>query len=159
MRSPRSRTRWETCRRVRTPLVARPAGPPPITSAGHTDPSVVTPRDPDAGSRAGRTGEQIAVVSIPLALEAPLGVVLLLELEEFGEARMAALDLLARRPAVIGQVIAAPVLDRPIDEPPKILSRLLQPLRRVGDVHIEDNAVPGLPRPGKEALVVLLDEA
>src|SRR5213593_2111432 len=80
-------------------------------------------------------------------------------LEGVDELRVAGLDLRPRRPVMVGQVITAAVLDRPVDEAAEIARRLLDRLGIVCRVQVEDDARVALLRPGEEALVVLLDEA
>src|SRR5881296_3269357 len=104
-------------------------------------------------------GEHARVEAIPVALEQLLGVVPALQLQEVDELRVAGLDLRPRRPVMVGQVITAAVLDRPVDEAAEIARRLLDRLGIVRRVQVEDDARVALLRPGEEALVVLLDEA
>src|SRR4051812_38811003 len=70
-----------------------------------------------------RVREQVAVVTVPVALKTLLGVVAAFEAEEFGELRVAGLDLLSGREAVISQIVAAVVADREIDQPPECRAR------------------------------------
>src|SRR5438034_9667008 len=106
-----------------------------------------------------RVREHLLVEAIPVALEPLLGVVLALPPQELDEARVAGLHLGPGRPAMVGQEIAPPVLDRPIDEAPEVPRRLLHRRRVVGGVQVEDDGGVALLGPGQEALVVLLDEA
>src|SRR2546427_6987579 len=104
-------------------------------------------------------GEHPRVEAIPVALEPLLGVVLALQLQELDELRVAGLDLHPRRPVMVGQVIAAAVLDRPVDEAAEIACRLLDRLGVVRRVNVEDDARVAVLCPWEEALIVLLDEA
>ena len=56
------------------------------------------------------------VVTIPLALETLLRIMLPLEAQELRELWVAGFDLLAGCPAVIGEVVAAAVADRVVDQ-------------------------------------------
>lgn len=60
--------------------------------------------------------EHRLVVTIPIALKAFLGVVFAFQPRELDELGIAGLDLFAGRPPVIGQEVAAIVLDRPVDD-------------------------------------------
>src|SRR5213594_3885604 len=104
-------------------------------------------------------GEHARVEAIPVALEPPLGVVMALQLQELDELRVAGLDLRPRRPVMVGQVIAAAVLNRPVDEAAEVARRLLDRLRIVRRVQVEDDARIALLRPEEKALIVLLNEA
>src|SRR5712691_1855720 len=70
-------------------------------------------------------GEHPRVEAIPVALEPFLWIVLALQLQEVDELRVAGLDLRPRRPVMVGQVIAAAVLDRTVDEAAEVARRLL----------------------------------
>src|SRR5436309_13373098 len=83
-------------------------------------------------------GEHPRVEAIPVALEPLLGVVPALQFQELDELRVAGLDLCPRRPMMVGKVIAAAVLDRPVDEAAEIARRLLDRLRIVRRMQIED---------------------
>src|SRR5260221_2908940 len=102
--------------------------------------------------------EHRLVEAIPVALKSLLGIVLALSLEELDELRVAGLDLRPRRPVMVGQVVAAAVLDRPVDEASEVAGRLLERVRVVRRVQVEDDGGVALLCPGQEALVVLLDE-
>src|SRR5437867_8916183 len=130
------------------PLVA------PVTRTLHAR-AVTVPGLP----RLENVGEHARVEAIPVALEQLLGVVPALQLQEVDELRVAGLDLRPRRPVMVGQVIAAAVLDRPVDEATEIACRLLDRLRIVRRVNVEDDARVAFLRPWEEALIVLLDEA
>src|SRR5690349_19873598 len=56
--------------------------------------------------------KHLAVMAVPVALQAFGRIVLFLEPQELGKSRVTLLDLLAGRPAVIRQVIPPAVLDR-----------------------------------------------
>src|SRR3546814_2653464 len=60
--------------------------------------------------------EQPAVVAIPVAAPAAGRIELTLGAQEFGEPRMRRLDLPARRPAMVGEVVAAAVREGEVDE-------------------------------------------
>src|SRR5438093_7248332 len=129
------------------PLVA------PVTRTLHAR-AVTVPGLP----RLENVGEHARVEAVPVALEPLLGVVPALQLQEVDELRVAGLDLRPRRPVMVGQVITAAVLDRPVDEAAEIARRLLDRLGIVRRVQVEDDARVALLRPGEEALVVLLAE-
>lgn len=56
------------------------------------------------------------MVTIPIARESLVRIVNFLEAQKVTESRMACLDLAARRPAVIGQIVAAAQTDRGVDQ-------------------------------------------
>src|SRR5260221_3450602 len=92
------------------------------------------------------------VETIPVALEALLGFVLALSLQELDELRVAGLDLGPRRPVMVGQVVAAAVLDGPVDEAAEVAGRPLERFGVVRRVQVEDDGGVALLRPGQEAL-------
>src|SRR5882724_3028696 len=75
-----------------------------------------------AESRSG--GEQIAILAIPVALKALLRVVLPLQPQELGELGIGRRHLGAVRPAVVGEIEAAAVLEAAVDQAAKIGRRL-----------------------------------
>ena len=60
--------------------------------------------------------EHRPVVAVPVPLEPLLRVIAALEPQKLGKAGVTGLDLLPRRPAVIGQVVAAAISERVVDE-------------------------------------------
>ncbi|HZY31761.1 MAG TPA: hypothetical protein VFF86_08990, partial [Candidatus Methylomirabilis sp.] len=102
--------------------------------------------------------EHPLVVTIPVALEPLLGVVLALLYQKLDEPRVARRDLFTRGPVMVGQVVTPPVWDRPIDEAAEVAGRFLERIRIVRRMQVEDDAGVSLLRPGQEALIVLLDE-
>src|SRR5438874_1252512 len=102
--------------------------------------------------------EHALVVAVPVALESLLGIVAPLGAEKLRELRVARLHLLARREPMVGQVVAPAVADPRVDELPEFRGRALEPRGAVVHVQVEDHARVRLFGPGKEALVVLLDE-
>src|SRR6185295_19811056 len=103
--------------------------------------------------------EHPLVVTVPLALEELVWIVLALELEEFLHLRIAGVDLAAQGEAVVGGVVAAAVTQAEVDQPPQRVGAADHAARGVLDVQVEDDAGVGLARPGEEALAVLLDQA
>src|SRR5687767_4295262 len=85
-------------------------------------------------------GKHRLVVSIPFALKAFLRVVLLLEAKEVNELRITCLDVAARRPAVVREVIAAAEFDGPVNDAAKVLGSLTLARLCVRDVQIADDA-------------------
>src|SRR5688500_18555917 len=85
--------------------------------------SAVMPRAESLTSAIG-SGIHPLVVPVPLAREAALRIEALLLREEEPELRIRRLDLLAPRPAVIGQEVAATARDREIDERAERVRRL-----------------------------------
>ena len=104
-------------------------------------------------------GEHLLVVAVPVALENLVRVVLPLQAQEFGHLRIARLDLLAGRPAVVGEEVAAAERDGAVDQAAEVSRGLADAVLGVLDVQVHDDAGPRLARPGEEALVVALDEA
>src|SRR5882672_4526869 len=102
--------------------------------------------------------EHRSVVTPPLALEALVRVVRDLETQEFDEVGIAGLDLLARRPAVIRQVVTAAAFASEVDQFPKGSPRALDARRVVIDVQIDHDAGPALARPSQEARAIALDQ-
>ena len=76
------------------------------------------------------------MVPVPVALEPLAGVVVQLEAQELVEPRVARLYLLARRPLVVGEVVAAAVLYRQIYQSPEGDGRAGQPVRGVDGVQV-----------------------
>ena len=98
-------------------------------------------------------------MAVPVAREALVGVVLALGGEELPHARVAALDLVAPRPAVVGEEVAAAARSGEVDEPAERVRRVRDAVRRVLDVEVQDDAGPRLARPGEHRLVVALDQS
>ena len=78
-------------------------------------------------------GEHRLVEAIPVALEASVRVVALLEPQELDELGVAALDLLPGRPAVIREEVAAAAADGVVDEPPERRGAWTQSVLQVDD--------------------------
>src|SRR5262245_49887406 len=97
-------------------------------------------------------------MAVPVAGEQSRGIVLLLAMQELAKARMACLDLLARGPPMIREVIAAAAGNREVDEAAECSLRGGDAVRRVRNAEIEDDAGPRLPRPCEESVLVALDE-
>src|SRR5439155_2279752 len=106
----------------------------------------------------GRGAEHRAVVPIPVALEALVGIVRALPAQKLGELGIAGFDLRPGRPAVVGEEVAAAATDRHVDQTAEVDLRPRQPRAGVHDVQVEHHARPRLPRPGEEGLVVALDQ-
>ena len=73
---------------------------------------------------------------------------------ELVDAWMGPLELVAPRPAVIGQVVAAPRATARLISPRNASLAGAKPSLRVLDVQVEDDAGPGIACPGEEALVM-----
>ena len=95
-------------------------------------------------------GEHRPVMAPPVALEPLLRVVLQLAPQELGELRIRRLHLIAARPAVIGQEIAAAMTDRHVDQRTERVGAAVDAGRRVLDVQVEDGARPAVARPGRK---------
>ena len=80
------------------------------------------------------------------------------EAEKLTESWVTHLDLLARCPAVVGQIIAAAESDREVNQAAKHALRCLQAGSGMLDTKIEDDARPRLARPRKEALRIPLNQ-
>ena len=80
-------------------------------------------------------------------------------LEEFLDAWMAGGELPGIGPSVIGEVVAAAVLDRAVDQTAEIGRGFRDAFGRVLDVQVEDDAGPTLTGPREHGLVVILDHA
>ena len=76
------------------------------------------------------------VMAVPVALEQLFLVVLALEQQELPEAGVADVDLLAQRVAVVGEVVAAAVLDADVDQPAEGVAGADRAARRVLDVRV-----------------------
>src|SRR4029450_6915265 len=78
------------------------------------------------GGTSGAGCEQIAILAVPVALEALVWIVLPLEAQELGKLRIGRRHLRAVRPAVIGQIVAAAMLQATVDQAAEIFRRLGQ---------------------------------
>ena len=96
---------------------------------------------------------------VPVTLKTFFRVILALQFKEITELRIAALDLFASSVPGVGQVVRAPAAYRHINEPTESIRRVLQTLRAVNSVQIEDGARIGLLRPRQEAFVIAFDNA
>lgn len=103
-------------------------------------------------------GEHFSVVAIPVALKSFGRVVVAFEAEEVGELGVAGFDLLARRPAMVGEVVVAAHFNGAGDEAAKVGLRFTDARRAVCGVEVEDDAGVILFCPGEKTFVVALDE-
>ena len=106
-----------------------------------------------------RRTEHLAIVAVPRALEPLIGIVLTLQHQKLLHLWVAALNLVAPRPAMVSQVIAAAVRDAEVDEITERCGRFLDLAWRVLDVQVEDDAGIPIARPGQKRLVVFFDQA
>src|SRR6185295_11710857 len=102
--------------------------------------------------------EHLPVPPVPITLKPLLRIVPLLRRQEFPQSRMAGLHLIAARPAVIGEEVAAAALDGEIGQRAERVGRAFLSFRGVLHAEVEDDTGPGLPRPGEGALAVALDQ-
>jgi len=98
-------------------------------------------------------------MSVPVALKPFFSIVLLLQLQEFCELRVAAFNLLSSSKAVVGQIVRASAPGGHVDEPLESARRMLEPFRCVNCVEVEDGACIRLFCPGQEALIIAPDNA
>src|SRR5215471_19526725 len=103
--------------------------------------------------------EHLPVVAVPVALKDFCRIVLALGRQEFRELWIASFHLLAISKPVVSEVVAAAVLDRQIDQQAESAGGVLDALRIMRDVKIEDHACVAVLGPGKEALVILFNQA
>ena len=75
--------------------------------------------------------KQRHIVPVPVALKPAFGIVRQLRVEELRKSRVARLDLIPRRPRLIGEIEPPAILDRPIDDPAKIGLGLPDAFRRM----------------------------
>ena len=99
------------------------------------------------------------MMAMPVAGEEGRGIVRFFEAEEFAKARVAGFDLGARGPAVIGEIVAAALPDREVDEAAEGGLRGAEASGSVRDAKIENDAGLWLARPGEDALLIALDQA
>src|SRR5512146_732680 len=109
--------------------------------------------------RSHRILEHGPVMPIPIALKPLAWVESTLELQKFRQLRIAGLDLLAAGPLVVGQKITAAPFPGQVDQTAERVRGLLNSLRRMRHVQIQDGTGPWLLRPGEKRLVVPLDQA
>ncbi len=81
-----------------------------------------------------------------------------LTLHEFRKLRVTRQQLVATCMAVIGQKVAAPLFDRPVDEPAEILTGSREPGRVMIHVQIEDDASVVIFGPLQERVLIALDQ-
>jgi hypothetical protein len=98
-------------------------------------------------------------VLVPVALEEMGGVVGSFLIEEGGHLGVAGFDLIAGGPTVVGEVVAAADIDGTVDDATKVAFGFSESGGGVIDVEVHDDAGPGFAGPGKERLIIFLDEA
>src|ERR1700733_4917790 len=108
-------------------------------------------------SRGSRPGK-LFTVSRPVAGEPSFRIPTTLTLHEFRELRVTRQQLIAKRMAMIGQKIAAPLLDRTVNEPAEVLTGSCQVDWIVIHVQVENDAGVVLLGPLQERVPIALDE-
>src|SRR5260370_28922956 len=109
------------------------------------------PATPTAMARSDGLREHLLVVTIPIALEPLGGIILPFRTKKLGELRIARLHLFPGSPAMVGQIISTVAANGHVNEAPEGVRCILQPLRCVQHVQIEDHAGIRLARPLEEA--------
>jgi hypothetical protein len=97
-------------------------------------------------------------MAIPIALEDLVRIVAALEAQELGHLRVALFDLLAARPSVVGEVIAAAELDGAVNKTAEVVGRLAQAALIMIHMQVHNDTDPRFSRPGEHAFIIFLNE-
>ena len=93
---------------------------------------------------------------IPRAQQSLLRVISTLQGEKLAHLRITFLHLVAPRPPMVGEVVAATARGPQVDERPERIGGTVDAGCCVLDVQVENDARPGLARPREKALVIFL---